>query len=305
MNLRFSRSSLNLIIFACIILIGWASIDNNRSKNTIPELSSELAPVANIALPVLAELQYQTWSSREDVEVFWQTRLDTNFHIRVRSQLHSEQASSNIKDAASLINWQPHYWQWDIDLGTDFEQGLSLLSDQLKKFPNEFKKTGATLILQGPWGNDIAKLTAARIIKSLDLRSLNDDVFPLIRHSPNTVSAKICPWQPVSAQFWLQDQLSNKHSNRPDSQKKHWYLSEWPQLPIITPSSLQVWKQTFIQQWRSNWQNPAMQFDMLADLAYYRLPQNYLLQGYWGINALNVKQLEDYLAQCSAPEQAI
>ena len=34
--------------------------------------------------------------------------------------------------------------------------------------------------------------------------------------------------------------------------------------------------------------------------AYYRLPENYLLQGYWGINALGIHQLDKYLAQCQA-----
>jgi hypothetical protein len=60
-----------------------------------------------------------------------------------------------------------------------------------------------------------------------------------------------------------------------------------------------------VQQWQLDWRNPVTQFDMLADLAYYRLPKNYLLQGYWGINALDVSQLEDYLAQCLASRQKI
>ncbi|MFT7411468.1 MAG: hypothetical protein ACI9EX_002079, partial [Oleispira sp.] len=80
MKLRFSRSSLNLIIFICIILIGWASIDaNDKKKRTIDPLAAQ-----TIDLAALSPLKQQTWSSHEGVEVIWQTRLDTDFQIRVR-----------------------------------------------------------------------------------------------------------------------------------------------------------------------------------------------------------------------------
>lgn len=303
MNLRFSRSSLNLIIFACIILIGWASIDKNRTHSTELTQASEQQAITDITLPALTELQYKTWSSREGVDVVWQTRLDTHFRIRLRGQLNAKQPINNISDPKNTINWHPHYWQWDISLGADFEQGLPTLATKLKDFPVGLKQANAVIILQGPWGNDIAKLTSARIIKSLNLQPLEDD----LRASPTkeTDKAVICPWQPVSAQFWLRDQLLDKHQSQPSNKNKHWYIDKWPQLPAITPSSLQIWKHTFVQQWQSSWPNSTMQFDILADLAYYRLPQNYLLQGYWGINALNVRQLEEYLAQCSAPEPTI
>jgi hypothetical protein len=59
MKLRFSRSTLNLIIFTCIILIGWASIDKNRTDD---------APKTEIIeLPPLTELQHQSWFSHEGI----------------------------------------------------------------------------------------------------------------------------------------------------------------------------------------------------------------------------------------------
>lgn len=291
MNLRFSRSSLNLIIFTCIILIGWASIDKNRSLEAVDDQDFQ----QEIELPKLADFQYDSWTSLEGIDVFWQSRLDTDFKIRIRGS----RAIGAIKTINSdLINWQPNFWQWDINLGPDLEQGLSRLNEHLKTFPDTLKQNSATVILQGPWSNRIAKLSAASIIKKLQLQPINDipNTSELI-----TSTDKICPWQPVSAQFWLQDQLSNQNLSQPNIQQKIWQLSQWSKLPPISPHTLHAWKQTFVQQWQLNWQKPAMQFDMLTDLAYYRLPQNYLLQGYWGINTLDVKQLNMYLSQCQTP----
>ncbi len=290
MNLRFSRSSLNLIIFACIILIGWASIDKN---NTVGAEKTQ-----SIELPALGELNQQAWFSHEGIQVIWQTRLDTNFKIRIRGQLDSSSNHSDDFTESVLISWQPSFWQWDLDLGSDFEASLSRLNQQIADFPSELTGQPATIILQGPWSTDIARLTSARLIKSLKLKPLKT----ISAH--NDVETKSCPWQPVSAQFWLQDQLSNANLSRADINNKKWILSQWPQLAPINTAALQAWKQTFVHQWQLNWQNPSTQFDIMADLAYYRLPENYLLQGYWGINALDVKQLQDYLAQCSTSEQA-
>jgi hypothetical protein len=289
MKLRFSRSSLNLIIFACIILIGWASIDKNHS----PEQAS-------ITLPPLGELQVKTWSSHEDIRVVWHTRLDTPFNIRIRGDAHNLPSSKveAISTSELAISWQADYWQWDIELGDDFELGLPHLSQQLNTFPSSLKNQPATIILQGPWSGGIARLTSARIINSLKLK-------PLSHANTRSANQYACPWQPVSAQFWLQDQLSSLNNSRADIDNKVWKLSHWPTLAAINEQSLQVWKHTFVQQWQLDWRNPVTQFDMLADLAYYRLPKNYLLQGYWGINALDVSQLEDYLAQCLASRQKI
>ena len=290
MKLRFSRSSLNLIIFTCIILIGWASIDKNS------EVETNATP--KIDLPLLNELKQKSWSSHEGVQVIWQTRLDTDFQIRIRGQRQSAPANSDLD--STLISWQKDHWQWDINIGEDFELGLSKLSKSISDFPAQLKGQSAVIILQGPWSADIARLTSARLIKSLQLKPLQTTSLADISTNKQL---NTCPWQPVSAQYWLQDQLSNANQSRADINNKHWLISNWPSLPPINEDSLYAWKQTFVQQWQLNWQDPATQFDIMADLAYYRLPQNYLLQGYWGINALDVKQLENYLAQCSLSEQ--
>lgn len=303
MNLRFSRSSLNLIIFTCIILIGWASIDKQRSEDS---LKAEV-----IGLPALSELQQQTWSSLEGIQVIWQTRLDTDFQIRIRGQLPEQESmkttiNSHLIDSG-FISWQQDHWQWDINMGDDFELGLKKLSQQINDFPSPLKGQPGTIILQGPWSADIARLISARIIKSLTLKPLNSfaDSSKINRIEIASAERYLCPWQPVSAQYWLQDQLSRTHQSRANIDAKEWLISPWPKLPPINEQSLRIWKQTFVQQWQLNWQNPATQFDILSDLAYYRLPQNYLLAGYWGINTLDVEQLNRYLSQCQIQESIL
>ena len=301
MKLRFSRSSLNIIIFICIILVGWASIDKNRTADANTIQTIDLLP--------LGELKDQVWTSHEGIKVVWQTRLDTDFQIRIRGhrQVHESSVPANNDVDSTLISWQDDYWQWDINMGTDFELGLSKLSQRINDFPPSLKGQPVVIILQGPWGADIARLTSARMIKSLGLKPLETSTKVAIQNtdSQTAISSHSCPWQPVSAQYWLQDQLSNANQSRADINKKQWKISHWPTLAPINENSLYAWKQTFVQQWQLNWQDPVTQFDILTDLAYYRLPQNYLLQGYWGINALDVEQLENYLSQCQAAEQTL
>ena len=286
MKLRFSRSSLNLIIFTCIILIGWASIDKNRALED--QISDAVGINQQIELQTLEPLNQQSWTSQEGIQVNWQSRLDTEFLIRVRG--------TRPKEAPSITNthisWQPTYWQWDISLGADFEMGLTKFSQQLKEFPNALKNQPASIILQGPWSPDIARLTSARLIKDLQLQPLPD----LTKVSKST--GHQCPWQPVSAQFWLQDQLLQANESQPNMSEKTWQLPQIPTTSSISQASLNSWKQVFSQQWQANWLKPQKQFDMLSDLAYYRLPANYLLQGYWQINELTPAVLEEYLAQC-------
>jgi len=306
MNLRFSRSSLNIIIFICIILVGWASINKNRTSDT--------DNTRTIDLPTLGELNEKIWTSHEGIQVTWQTRLDTDFQIRIRGQrqaLASLMSDNNDSEIDStLISWQSDYWQWDLNLGADFELGLSKLSQRINDFPSLLKGQPAIIVLQGPWSADIARLTSASMIKSLELKPLGipplttaETVKQTVKQT--TISQHSCPWQPVSAQYWLQDQLSDANQSRADINNKQWRISHWPTLAPINEDSLHAWKQTFVQQWQLSWQDPTTQFDILADLAYYRLPQNYLLQGYWGINALDVKQLENYLSLCQASEQIL
>jgi hypothetical protein len=119
MNLRFSRSSLNLIIFTCIILIGWASINENRKIDEFisgSATSSDSQPYPNIELAALDALHQQAWVSQEGIQVIWQSRLDTEFLVRVRG---ARTETRSLIDNPH-VSWQPGYWQWDINLGTDF-----------------------------------------------------------------------------------------------------------------------------------------------------------------------------------------
>ncbi len=285
MKLRFSRSSLNIIIFTCIILIGWASIDKNR-KLTDQDNAAEA--VTTIELLPLEPLKQQSWTSQEGVKVTWQSRLDTDFLIRVRATRPKLTSSIN----NNQISWSASYFDWDINLGPDFESGLASFSQQLQRFPKELKGQAGVITLQGPWSGEIARLTSARIIKDLALKNQ-------VSATQAIKSAKHhCPWQPVSAQFWLRDQLANPELIQPNMANKSWQLKSLPTFSSISNVTLNHWKQTFIQQWQTNWLNPQIQFDMLTELAYYRLPTNYLLQGYWQINELTPAALEQYLSQC-------
>jgi hypothetical protein len=286
MKLRFSRTSLNLIIFTCIVLIGWASIDKNSKED---DLNSETMDVISpLELMNLEPLNQQSWTSQEGIQVIWQSRLDTDFLIRVRGARTDKTPSID----SNSISWQPAYWQWDINLGADFEIGLDVFSQKLKKFPAALKGKNGSIILQGPWSPEIARLISARIIKDLDFKPMNELSI--------TANSNIhhCPWQPVSAQFWLQDQLMQTGLSQPSMISKTWRIEQLPEFSAITARSLHSWKQVFSQQWQASWVKPQKQFDMLSDLAYYRLPANYLLQGYWQINELTPAVLEDYLAQC-------
>lgn len=297
MKLRFSRSTLNLIIFTCIILIGWASIDHNRQKDSLNSVFSVDRSYAEIELKPLDSLNQQAWTSQEGISVIWQSRLDTDFLIRVRAK----RANSLPSIDNSHINWQPNYWQWELSLGSDLEAGLKELNAQLQNFPPALKNQSGSIILQGPWSASVARLTAARIIKDLELTALAS----LQQDKVQQNQSYHCPWQPVSAQFWLQDQLAQPGLSQPNMAKKSWVINQLPEFGDITASSLESWKQVFIQQWQADWIKPKKQFDMLSDLAYYRLPENYLLQGYWGINALDIQTLEKYLAQCQASSRQI
>jgi hypothetical protein len=288
MKLRFSRSTLNLIIFTCIILIGWASIDKNRQKDNLNSAFPLRQSYAEIELKPLDSLNLQAWTSQEGVSVAWQSRLDTDFLIRVRAK----RANSLPSIDNNHINWQPNYWQWEINLGSDLEAGLLQLHEQLQKFPAALKNQQGSIVLQGPWSATMARLTSARIIKDLSLLELTD------LGSDQQNKTHYCPWQPVTAQFWLQDQLTKPSLSQPHMDKKAWGVDQLPEFSDITASSLESWKQVFIQQWQADWIKPKMQFDMLSDLAYYRLPANYLLQGYWQVNELTPAVLEEYLTQC-------
>lgn len=292
MKLRFSRTSLNLIIFTCIALIGWASIDKNSK---VDDLNSETINVISpLELKNLESLNQQSWTSQEGIQVIWQSRLDTDFLIRVRGvKADKIPLIDNHK-----ISWQAAYWQWDINIGADFAMGLDAFGQQLNNFPAALKGQAGSIILQGPWSPEIARLISARIIKELDLKSLNEFKPANKFKAATNNNVHHCPWQPVSAQFWLQDQLMHRGLSQPDIVSKTWRVEQLPNFSAITPASLYSWKQVFSQQWQASWAKPQKQFDMLSDLAYYRLPANYLLQSYWQINELTPAVLENYLAQC-------
>ena len=116
MKLRFSRSSLNLIIFTCIILIGWASIDANINKqHTEDSRKTEI-----IVLPALSELQQRAASDNNglqqqaasmleqafqgfDIIGKWQTRLQEEASGWLnQQQLHAQDALQ--KNLSPLID---------------------------------------------------------------------------------------------------------------------------------------------------------------------------------------------------------
>ena len=87
----------------------------------------------------------------------------------------------------------------------------------------------------------------------------------------------------------------------PNVSTKSWDFSIVAQLPE-SPSAknLNNWKQNYLSTTLAHYQDQGNQFDILSQLAYYRLPSSYLDQGYLRINELTTESLALYLSQCTA-----
>ena len=293
----FSRSSLHIIILACIGVIAWISIHQGREPAGEHEIDLELTP--------LSALHHQHWRSQEGVDVYWQSRLDSVYRLRLLGRQSSDLDGPLRPDEIGPSSGR---WQWQLDLGAELKTGLVQLKQALAEH-GELTGRGALIILQGPWSAELARITAARVITDLKLRPLpiGERLRPVMKRD---VQSWQCPWQPVSARYWLADQLSQYAQWVPLTLQRRWRLSvttadveHWPQLPQ-DEGSLGIWKRAFINRWQQSWDTPVRQFDMLTELAYYRLPNNYLSQGYWGINRLDLAELNDYLNACQSSSTA-
>lgn len=267
--MRFSRTSLNGLILGCIAIIAWISInEGNREKEPI------------IDVPALPQWQFEHWLSDEGVLSTWQY-VEGDFRIRVMLQ-----------EAQQL---KPISLEFSQPAGTALDQVILNLQPwlmSLKLEPSNHNPRYGGISLQGTMPNNIARLISAKIINELTLSG---------RITPIAQGLGSCPWQPVSAALWLQQQMPLGQEFLPNVSTKSWDFSITAQLPE-SPSAknLNNWKQNYLSTTLAHYQDQGNQFDILSQLAYYRLPSSYLDQGYLRINELTTESLALYLSQCTA-----
>lgn len=293
--MRFSRSSLNAIILGCIAIIAWISI-NETDKPAEPLLD----------VPPLPTLQFSHWLSDEGILAAWQY---TNEDYRIRIQLqrhHNEQSHKTLP-------LQSYDWQLDnpasASLSQDdaLKQALVWLQDSKQALVSNKNQYGA-ITIRGPWPDNLMRMLSARIIKELKLNTNDKHQSSGLAQSTQP-SARLsnhqCPWQPVSAAIWLEQQLPLGQSAQPDVNQQLWAF-ELPQLPAIPNATLlNQWKSNYLLQTRQRITNADIQFDILSRVAYYRLPPEYLDQAYSGINELTTASLAQYLSQCQSTDADI
>jgi len=289
--MRFSRSSLNAIMLGCIAIIAWISI-NEADKPAEPLLD----------VPPLPALQFSHWLSDEGILSVWQYA-DDDYHLRIQLQ-----RSGNEQSSKSL---PPQSYDWR--LSNNFEapltpdevlkQALIWLQETKQSLPANEGQYGA-INIRGPWPDTIMRILSARIIKELKLNTNNQYRSSALAQSTQSFT-RSCPWQPVSAAIWLEQQLPLGQSAQPDVNQQQWAF-EFPKLPAIPDASiLNQWKSNYLQQTQQRTTNADIQFDILSRVAYYRLPSEYLDQAYSGINELTTDSLALYLSQCQSTEADI
>ena len=285
--MRFSRSSLNAIMLGCIAIIAWISI-NEADKPAEPLLDVTQLPA----------LQFSHWLSDEGILSVWQYA-DDDFHLRIQLQRPDNGQSSK--------GLPPQSYDWRLSnksaapLTPDdvLKQALTWLEQTKQSLSANDGQYGA-INIRGPWPDNIMRILSARIIKKLKLNTNNQ-----YRSFALAQSTRQCPWQPVSAAIWLEQQLPLGQSAQPDVNRQQWTF-ELPQLPA-TPDAgiLNQWKSNYLQQTQQRTTNADIQFDILSRVAYYRLPPEYLDQAYSGINELTTDSLTLYLSQCQSTDTDI
>lgn len=289
--MRFSRSSLNAIVLGCIAIIAWISI-NEADKPAEPLLD----------VPSLPTLQFSHWLSDEGILSVWQYA-DDDYHLRIQLQ-----RPSNEQSPKSL---PPQSYDWRLTNNSEtpltpeevLKQALVWLEETKQSLPANKGQYGA-INIRGPWPDTIMRILSARIIKELQLNTNHPHPPSALAQSTQS-SAHSCPWQPVSAAIWLEQQLPLGQSAQPDVTQQQWAF-EFPKLPALPDASiLNQWKRNYLQQTQQRTTNADIQFDILSRVAYYRLPPEYLDQAYTGINELTTDSLALYLSQCQSTEAEI
>lgn len=291
--MRFSRSSLNAIMLGCIAIIAWISI-NEADKPAEPLLD----------VPQLPALQFSHWLSDEGILSVWQYA-DSDYHLRIQLQ-----RPDNGQSTKSLTP-QSYDWRLNNDSAVPLtpddvlKHALTWLEQTKQSVPANDGQYG-TINIRGPWPDNIMRILSARIIKELKLNTQNQiSTIASSIQPPAHPASRQCPWQPVSAAIWLEQQLPLGQNAQPDVNRQQWTF-EFPQLPATPDATiLNQWKSNYLRQTQQRTTNADIQFDILSRVAYYRLPPEYLDQAYSGINELTTDSLALYLSQCQSTEADI
>lgn len=134
--MRFSRRTLNIIIFCCLGIISWIHLGK-----TDPEQE----PLERLELATLAQTTWQSWLSQEGITGYWQ-------------QVSSDRGSVRILLADRQINWLLSANNWSDEL----KLHISTL--------NSPKPDTTAILLQGPWAEIEMQAIAAYLIKQLQLQ---------------------------------------------------------------------------------------------------------------------------------------
>jgi len=138
---NFNRKQLNWIIIIIVITIVWLRWPAQELAEDTPP------PPLTLSIP-----EFQIWSTEEQVPVLWineqnQPMLTTSIH-----------ALALPKDEQHILYH-----------GSDMDQAVTTISSMLNAKHPAYQQP-SQVILYGPWSEPVAKLLAAKIIKSLALK---------------------------------------------------------------------------------------------------------------------------------------
>lgn len=134
--MRFSRRTLNIIIFCCLGIISWIHLGG-----TDPEIE----PLEPLNLPALNTSHWQSWQSREGVRSYHQ-------------QVSAEQGQLRLIMQDKQINWSLPAQDWS-----------QALQQHLAEITTTQPLSAQTLLLQGPWSEQEMQLISAYLIDQMAL----------------------------------------------------------------------------------------------------------------------------------------
>lgn len=142
--MRFSRRTLNIIIFCCLGIISWIHLGK-----TDPELE----PLEPLKLATLSEANWQNWLSQEGIPGYWQ-------------QISADQGNVRILLADQQIDWHLPAQEWSDEL----QQHITTAGKP--------KPDTIAILIQGPWAEIEMQAIAAYLIKQLQLQKPESVAIP-------------------------------------------------------------------------------------------------------------------------------
>lgn len=154
--MRFSRRSLNIIIFCCLGIISWIHLGQS---------DIETEPLEPLNLPPLGSQPWQSWQSREGLTSYWQ-------------QKSSEKGQVRIALSQRQINWTLPAQNWD-----------AALREQVSNAGLPAQTEASAILLHGPWSALEMQAISAYLIKHLALTQSNSQSRPSLGHCEHNFPA--------------------------------------------------------------------------------------------------------------------